>query len=297
MAGSHVDGLDLRHPADQRQAILRHRAETGLACDDPLAPRHPLAFSAHVRECLRLALRRNAIISVSSTAKRDSMRPTIGTAGTRYRETSRVWVAAAVTIEATHITITMPARVKNRERRRRTAVTVQNMTAITKAVDNASNRWGETLGDRTIGRSELVRLAGRRLNRPAVPRHDVGHVRHVVGRHRYGRVESVGRPCDRGPIGHLTDELARVGQRPVAHGGQEDAPIGCGRAGGIPVSSAMSRSSAVSNRHASPKNRARASDRLRAKSAASRAIVSSARSPAADTISCRAASLASTMLR
>ena len=72
------------------------------------------------------------------------------------------------------------------------------------------------------------------LNRPAVPRHDVGHVRHVVGRHRYGRVESVGRPCDRDPIGHLTDELARVGQRPVAHGGQEDAPIGCGRADGIP---------------------------------------------------------------
>jgi hypothetical protein len=31
----------------------------------------------------------------------------------------------------------------------------------------------------------------------------------------------------------LTDELARVGQRPVANGGQEDAPIGCGRADGI----------------------------------------------------------------
>ena len=68
------------------------------------------------------------------------MRPTIGTAGTRYRQTSRVWAPAAVAIEAAHITITMPARVENPGRRRRTAVTVQNMTAITKAVDNALNR-------------------------------------------------------------------------------------------------------------------------------------------------------------
>ncbi len=68
------------------------------------------------------------------------MRPTIGTAGTRYRQTSRVWAAAAVTIEAAHIAITIPARVKKAERRRRTAVTVQNKTAITKAVDNALNR-------------------------------------------------------------------------------------------------------------------------------------------------------------
>jgi hypothetical protein len=68
------------------------------------------------------------------------MRPTIGTAGIRYRQTSRVWAPATVTIEAAHITITIPARVKNRERRRRTAVTVQNTTAITKAVDNALNR-------------------------------------------------------------------------------------------------------------------------------------------------------------
>jgi len=68
------------------------------------------------------------------------MRPTIGTAGTRYRQTSRVWEPAAVTIEAAHIAITIPARVKKAERRRRTAVTVQNMTAITKAVDNALNR-------------------------------------------------------------------------------------------------------------------------------------------------------------
>jgi RES domain len=37
-----------------------------------------------------------------------------------------------------------------------------------------------------------------------------------------------------GTAGHLTDELARVGQRPVTHGGQEDAPIGCGRAYGVP---------------------------------------------------------------
>src|SRR6266849_6420155 len=84
----------------------------------------------------RLALRRHAIVSASSTAKRDSMRPTIGTAGTRYRQTSRVWAPAAVTIEAAHITITIPARAKKAGRRRRTVVTVQNMTAITKAVDN-----------------------------------------------------------------------------------------------------------------------------------------------------------------
>ncbi len=68
-----------------------------------------------------------------------------------------------------------------------------------------------------------------------MPCHDVGHLRHVVGRHRYGRFESVGRPCDRGAIGHLTDELGRVVQRPVAHGCQEDAPIGCGRTDGIPA--------------------------------------------------------------
>ena len=85
-------------------------------------------------------LRRRAIVSASSTAKSDSMRPTIGTAGTRYRQTSRVWAPAAVAIEAAHITITIPARVENPGRRGRTAVTVQNMTAITKAVDNALNR-------------------------------------------------------------------------------------------------------------------------------------------------------------
>ena len=33
---------------------------------------------------------------------------------------------------------------------------------------------------------------------------------------------------------HPTDQLARVGQRPVTHGGQEDPPIGCGRTYGIP---------------------------------------------------------------
>src|SRR5438270_13746273 len=86
------------------------------------------------------------IVSVSSTAKRDSMRPTIGTAGIRYRQTSRVWAPAAVAIEAAHITITIPARVKNAGRRRRTAVTVQNMTAITKAADNALNRQAEIPG-------------------------------------------------------------------------------------------------------------------------------------------------------
>lgn len=68
------------------------------------------------------------------------MRPTIGTAGIRYRQTSRVWAPAAVAIEAVHITITMPARVRNLERRRRTADTVQNMTAITKAMDDALYR-------------------------------------------------------------------------------------------------------------------------------------------------------------
>src|SRR5260370_41684460 len=94
--------------------------------------------SAHESSrAVRLALRRHAIVSASSTAKRDSIRPTIGTAGIRYRATSRVWAPAAVAIEATHITITIPARVTNSRRRHRTAVTVQNMTAITKAVDNA----------------------------------------------------------------------------------------------------------------------------------------------------------------
>src|SRR5712691_5402867 len=94
--------------------------------------------SAHESSrAVRLALRRHAIVSASSMAKRDSMRPTIGTAGIRYRDTSRVWAPAAVMIEAAHIAITIPARVENRWCRRRTAVTVQNMTAITKAMDNA----------------------------------------------------------------------------------------------------------------------------------------------------------------
>src|SRR5450631_3871925 len=91
-------------------------------------------------------LRQDAVVSASSTAKRDSRIPTIGTAGTRYRATSRVWTAAAVAIEAAHITITMPARVENAGRRRRTAVTVQNRTAITKTVDNALHRYAEIPG-------------------------------------------------------------------------------------------------------------------------------------------------------
>jgi hypothetical protein len=51
MAGSHVDALDLRHPADQRQAILRHRAETGLACDDPLGAETSARIFCARREC------------------------------------------------------------------------------------------------------------------------------------------------------------------------------------------------------------------------------------------------------
>src|SRR5438034_9352858 len=95
---------------------------------------------------VRLALRRHAIVSASSTAQRDSKRPTIGTAGIRYRQTSRVWTPAAVTIEAAHIAITIPARVENPGRRRRRAVTVQNMTAITKAMDKAMYRLVEMPG-------------------------------------------------------------------------------------------------------------------------------------------------------
>src|ERR1700722_9438317 len=91
-------------------------------------------------------LRQDAIVSASSTAKSDSMIPTIGTAGTRYRATSRVWTAAAVAIEAAHIAITMPARVTNSGRRRSTAVTVQNRMAITKALDNALNSQVEKIG-------------------------------------------------------------------------------------------------------------------------------------------------------
>src|SRR5260370_7829477 len=70
--------------------------------------------SAHESSrAVRLALRRHAIVSAISTAKRDSMRPTIGTARTRYRQTSRVWAPATVTIEAAHITTTLPPRVEN----------------------------------------------------------------------------------------------------------------------------------------------------------------------------------------
>jgi len=62
-----------------------------------------------------------------------------------------------------------------------------------------------------------------------VPRHDVGHVRHVVGRHRYGRLESVGRPCDRGP--HRPSDGRTCPRRAAA--GHARRPgrcaIGCGR--------------------------------------------------------------------
>src|SRR5215468_8016994 len=80
---------------------------------------------------------RRAIVSANSATKSDSMSPTIGTAGIRYRRTSRVWAAAAGTIEAAHIAITIPARAENPGRRRRTAVTIQNITVITKAADRA----------------------------------------------------------------------------------------------------------------------------------------------------------------
>src|SRR2546430_2826200 len=110
-----------------------------------------LAIRSHflrtrAREWSDQPLRWHAIVSASSTAQRDSMRPTIGTAGIRYRQTSRVWTPAAVMIEAAHITITIPARVENPGRRRHRAVTVQNMTAITKAMDKAMYRLVEMPG-------------------------------------------------------------------------------------------------------------------------------------------------------
>ena len=68
------------------------------------------------------------------------MRPTIGTAGIRYRQTSRVWAPAAVPIEAAHITMTIPPRAENSGRQRHTAITVQYITAMTNAMDKALNR-------------------------------------------------------------------------------------------------------------------------------------------------------------
>src|SRR5690349_19811215 len=64
----------------------------------------------------------------------------------RYRHTSRVWAAAAVAIEADHITITMPARVAKVARRRHMTVTVQKMMEMAKAADNALNRQAEMAG-------------------------------------------------------------------------------------------------------------------------------------------------------
>src|SRR4030081_166625 len=101
------------------------------------------------------------MVSASSTAKRDSMRLTIGTAGSRYRQTSRVWAPAAGAIEAAHITITIPARVMKPGRRRHTAVTVQNITALTKAADNAPTGQAEITGrsdNRPIGTGSPCRL-------------------------------------------------------------------------------------------------------------------------------------------
>ena len=162
---------------------------------------------------------------------------TIGTAGTRYRVTSRVWTPAAVTIEAAHITITMPARVDEPG-----AWAPHNGDRPKQDGDHEGDgQCPEQIGGeaRKIGPwadPNRCALQIDRLNRPAVPRQDVGHMRHVVDRHRYDRVQSVDRPCDRGAIGHLTDELARIGQRPVTQRGQEDALIGRGR--GISVSDA-----------------------------------------------------------
>jgi hypothetical protein len=36
MAGGHVDALNLRHFADQRQTVSRDRPEAGLPRDDPV---------------------------------------------------------------------------------------------------------------------------------------------------------------------------------------------------------------------------------------------------------------------
>src|SRR5262249_48877447 len=88
-------------------------------------------------------IRRRAIVSESSTAKRHSRRPTIGTAGIRYRSTSRVCAPAAVTIEADHIAITIPAGVTNLARRRRATVATQNIKAIKKTAGSAFNKEGE----------------------------------------------------------------------------------------------------------------------------------------------------------
>ena len=85
------------------------------------------------------------------------MMPTIGTAGTRYRATSRVWAAAAVAIEAAHIAITTPARVENPGRQRRAAVTVQNRIATMKAVDNALNSQPDRIGKSDNG---PIRIGG-----------------------------------------------------------------------------------------------------------------------------------------
>src|SRR5665213_4309971 len=82
------------------------------------------------------------------------MIPAIGTAGTRYRVMSRVWTPATDMIEAAHIAITTPARIENPGRLRRTAVTIQNMMAITKAPRVLDTRRRR---DRDVGGFDHVR--------------------------------------------------------------------------------------------------------------------------------------------
>src|ERR1700728_4540329 len=79
----------------QRHCLRRtssHYARSGLA-QQPLKHagegRNSQSTAAQREQCDQ-RFRGPAIVSVSSTANRDSMMPTIGTAGTRYRATSRV---------------------------------------------------------------------------------------------------------------------------------------------------------------------------------------------------------------
>jgi hypothetical protein len=75
-------GYDMRlvaNPSIERLATAR-----------PLVLDRLCVLRARARVRCHRSLRRDAIVSAWSMAKRDSMIPTIGTAGTRYRPTSRV---------------------------------------------------------------------------------------------------------------------------------------------------------------------------------------------------------------
>jgi len=124
-------------------------------------------------------------VSASSTAKRDSMRPTIGTAGNQISpDVESVSAGRGRDRSRPHHDHNTCAR------HERGAPPPHSGHRPKYDGDNeGGGQCPEQIGGDAwkIGEQadpNWIVLQINRLNRPAVPRHDIGHVGHVVGRHR-----------------------------------------------------------------------------------------------------------------